>query len=308
MLNELDCLILNGNTGYGPCYLDFKALGGGFIVPAGREYTPDETATPEAFLAALAADAKADLPADRVYPLGKVFNFTDGSEEPNIQTGSLGDKVITREGDYDWTYQFIDGGFCLLKSLRKFNGTKRSVIFYDINGVLAGTKSGVNMKGIPSMYYSAPFKIADGSNVSVYSSRFIHKPAYLNDNPAFVRSTLADIEAIVGLQDVAIELVSRTANVIKFRLKTACGSVNLYSTLSAELADAANYVAKTVGGAVLTITSVATDANIEGFTGTLDSSDPDYVSGVDVNFSMAAPSVLEGNGIVGYESNTILIP
>lgn len=308
MLNELQCSISGGNTGYGDCFLDIKALAGAIMVPSNRLYTPTETASAASFIAALSADAASDDISLRARPLGRVFNFTDGSEDVTIQTGSLGDKVITREGDYDWTYQFIDGGFCLLKALRQFNGQRRSFIFYDVNGVLYGTKVGANMKGIPALYYSSPFKIADGTNGTIYNSRFIFKPYYLNDNIGFVQANLVDIETIQGLQDVAIQLVSRATNVIKVKLKTGCGSQDLYSLYSAELAAPANWVAKTTGGAVLDITSVAIDTNVLGWTITLDATDTDYAVGVDVNLSLAATSVLALAGVVGFESNTLLIP
>ena len=66
-------------------------------------------------------------------------------------------------------------------------------------------------------------------------------------------------------------------------------------------------VVKNAAGALLTLTSVAYDANVQGWTLTLDATDPDYTAGAPVQVSLAGPTDLSVLLVKGYESNTITV-
>lgn len=308
-LNELTCVTGGGNTGVGECPLDIKNMVGAILAPSNLVIAAADTASASVFLTKLLALATEALPANRIFPIHGFEQITDNSEDITIQTLGYGGKSVTREGDYDWMFQFIKGGFCLLKSLRKFNKANKGVFFYDANGVVYGVKSGTDLKPIPLVFFHAsPPKVNDGTNTSIYGARFVFKPTYLADNIGFVEMSLADILTVEGLQDVALSAGTRATNVLKATAKTGCGGVNMYDEYSTELAVVGAWVAKNPAGAVLTITSVAVDANISGWTITLDASDPDYSVGVDVTLSLADPVTLAGLGVTGFESNSIVIP
>ncbi len=261
MLNTLDCTSQGGNTGFGDCFLDPKNMLGAIIVPLGREYTPAETATAATMLAALQADILA-APTDRAYPIGGFEALTDNTEAPVKQTLGYGSVAITREGLYDLSFQFVKGGLCLSKSLRKFNGRAKAILLYDANGVLYGWKSGANMKGIPlDLFYQNPFKLNDGSNVTAYVLELAFKPVYLNDSPAFIKMDLADLVALEGLQDIVLsETNGSDGPIYILKAKVGCDGEDLYDAYDDELNDADMWLAFDADGAPITVSTVTKNA------------------------------------------------
>jgi len=305
ILNQKDCLIAGGNTGFGDCFLDLKNIVGGILVPSDRAYSAAETESAATLLAAIQADISA-VAADRVYPLGTFEALTDNSEAPTIQTLGYGGIAVTREGLYNLSFQFIQGGLCLSKSLRKFNGSNRSVLLFDANGLLVGWKSGTTLKGIPlDLFYQNPLKLNDGTNVTAYVLQIAFKPIYLNDSIGFVQMSLADLATLSGLQDIALsETTGSDLPILKIKAKTGCSGLDLYDTFSTELASVPLWVARNAAnGASLTITSVVIDATLKAWTVTVDSPP---VSG-SVTITLAAPTVLAAAGIEGYEALTLTV-
>jgi hypothetical protein len=307
MLNNISCTTEGGNTGYGSCFLNPKNIVGGFIVPKDFELATADLATSAATIAKLEAGTLLAA-ASRVYPLPRFENLTDNTEEATLQTLGYGGLHKTREGRYNWTYQFVDGGLCLSNALRKFNGKKVYVIFFDADGLVVGQKVGTSIKGIPMTLFDAkPFKLNDGSNVAAYNVQFIFEALYINENIGFSAAEVADLVDIQGLQNIVLTAGTRSTNVLKATAKYGCDGEDVYDLYSTELAVVTAWVAKTPAGVVLDITSVAVDANISGWTITLDAADPDYTVGVDVSLSLGTPAVLDGLGVSGFESNTIVI-
>lgn len=307
MLNNISCTTEGGNTGYGTCFLNPKNIVGGFIVPKDFELVTADLATSAATITKLEAGTLLAA-ASRVYPLPRFENLTDNTEEATLQTLGYGGLHKTREGRYNWTYQFVDGGLCLSNALRKFNGKKVYVIFFDAEGLVVGQKVGTSIKGIPMTLFDAkPFKLNDGSNVAAYNVQFIFEALYINENIGFSSAEVADLMDIQGLQNIALTAGTRAANVLKVTAKYGCDGENVYDLYSTELAEVTAWAVTSPTGAVLTITSVAVDANISGWTITVDAADPDYGASDTFTVSMGAPSVLDGLGVSGFESNSISI-
>lgn len=308
MINQIICTAAGGNTGIPDCALTLKNAVGGFLVPANFVLSEANLATPEALIAALVAASISDNPLTRIFPLPPFVGVTDNTEDVVMETYGYGQPAPVRDGNYNLVYRYVKGGNCMSNTLRKFNNSNYKFIGIDASGVVYGTKVGATLKGIPLDYfYAAPFKFNDGTATAIFQFMISFRPAFINEGLGFMQVGVAELEEVKGLLNINITLgAARSTNVIKVKALTGCGGVNLYGTYSADLADATNWIVKR-NGANIDLTSVAVDANIEGFTITLDATDPDYNVAGPFVVSLAAPSVLAANGIVGYEGLSLTV-
>lgn len=309
MINQINCTAAGSNTGIPDCALTLKNVIYGFLVPNSFVLSSANLLTPEATLAALQAASINDNPLLRIYPLPQIVGMTDGTEETVVETLSYGTPVPVRDGVYNLTFRYTAGGNCVNNSLRSFNNKNMRWIGMDSNGVLFGTKVGATMMGIPLDYFEAkPFRFNDGAGaVANFQYMVSFKPVYVNEGLGFIQLNTADVLAIGGLKNINLQLFSaRAGNIIKVYALTGCGGVNLYDTYSASLVTASNWIV-TEFGLNISITSVALDANAKAFTITLDTTDPDYNAAGPFTVTLAAPSVLSGNGISGFEGKALIV-
>ena len=119
------------------------------------------------------------------FPIFLFEALTDNSEDIVKQTLGYGNTSVTRDGKYNWTFQFVKGGLMFNKNMRKFNYCKnRKVIFFDKENrcYMADAGSGT-AKGFALDYiHTKPFKLNDGSNITQYMVEFaLTDAAELND-------------------------------------------------------------------------------------------------------------------------------
>lgn len=311
--NFLNCSgQLAANTGFGLCVNDIKFIKGIFFVPTGTLLT---TASIAALKTALAAIIKNDSPNARAYPLHKIVTPTDNSEDIQIQTFADGSKAVSRDVVYDWTFQFTDGAFCLSYALQQANGLNMDFFLYDAGAKLIGTQpadGSDNLMSInPSLQWTIPWKLPTGTEVTVYATRVSFDSYQVNKSIAFVDFTkdggLAYLKSLKGLQNILLTKISRAVAVLKIGAYTSCGTVDLSQVYTTELAVASLWRAYAVNGNSLTITSVAYDANVKGFTVTIDTSDPDYVAGDPITVGLGPVSVLTTGGVVGFEGINVVV-
>lgn len=299
-----------GNTGTGTCVMDIGRIIGAISVPRGTEIPTDgDVASVKAFIEAARIN---NDPLQRFYPIPNLVPQADNSGDLSIQTYPDGTTVVTGEGNYDWTFDLLEGKNCLASRLRKHNSQNEQVLLvneYDQllgqNGVTPDTISGFD----PSILFAlAPVPSQGNDAVTAYRWRLSFTKTQLADNLAWV-SFGSDkyLRTVRGLQDVALNKISRVTVVMKVGAATACGSVNLYALYKTQLAAVGAWVVKNAAGAILTLTSVAADDNVSGWTLTLDATDPDYTAGAPVQVSLAGPTTLNGLLVKGFESNTITV-
>lgn len=302
-LNALNCAEDIKNTGFGTCTLDFGAIVGAFIMSRDVSFTTEELADLQA---SLVADAIADKPA-RIYPVHGFEAITDNTEDPTFQTMASGRPVFIKEGNYNWIFQFIDGGLCLSNKLRSFNNGNWAALFYDQKGNLFGyqttdSEGAAILKGVPlDIIYTYPWKANDFSNVTQYRIQFSFKPHYVNQNIGFVQSDFP-LSEIQGVKDVALTVTSAlAAGVVGVDANVSCGGDDLHELYATELAVVGAWEAKNKAtGAIITITTVT--SNTTGWTVTLSAVDPDYpTAGNQLTLSLAKASVLSGLDVVGFE-------
>src|ERR1700693_136714 len=139
VLNYFPCALLGVNPGFGSCYLDIKNVIGAIIVPSGTQFSASNTATPAAFISALAAATSAPK-ASRAYPIHAFGEIKDGSESAVSEKLGYGVELIVRDGTYKWGFRILKGGFCLSKALRQFNSMNVDVFFVDSTGLILGQR------------------------------------------------------------------------------------------------------------------------------------------------------------------------
>lgn len=309
--NNLVCVSNGGgNTGTGACVMDIGRIIGAISVPRGTEIPTTDLASVKAFIEAARMN---DDPLQRFYPIPNLVPQADNSGDLSIQTYPDGRTAVTGEGNYDWTFDLLEGKNCLSSRLRKHNSQSEQVLLvteYDMllgtNGATVDTISGFD----PSIMFAlAPVPSQGLDAVTAYRWRLSFTKTQLADNLAWV-SFGSDkyLRTVRGLQDVALTKISRSVNVLKIGASTACGSVNLYTLYKTQLGVVGAWTAReSTTGNLLTLTSVAGDDNVNGWTLTVDTTDPDYIAGSPILISLRGPTVLSGLLVKGFESNTITV-
>lgn len=311
-LNQLICANQVANTGFGSCFLDMEQIIGAFIVPNGYSLTAAELL---AIQASLTADKKVATKLARIYPVHGFVGVESGTEDKTVQSFPYGGKKVVREGDYDWTFQFTEGGLPLHKALRSFNSNGAwSILFYDEKFRLFGTTGSVagSLYGIPlKMLWANPWTPNDGSNTAMYKLQVVFEPRYINDALGYAEagSYLLDVK---GLQDAIITKNSwnESTGVVNISIQTQSGT-DLSEVYPTELALTAVYKASNAStGAAITISSAVFVSATKSFNVTLATGDSDWPATTEgIIFDLAANSTLESNGIVDFESaGTITLP
>ena len=302
-INRFVCATEFANTGIGDCPIVPKHIVGAFIVPKDFEITAADAVTLKTFLEDKAA---ATLQKERILPLHNFVGVEDGSEDLVETTLGYGGISVTREGNYNFTYQIGQGGLCLQKALRKFNNRPVRVLLYDANGMLFGMKSENVVKGIPvELFYAMPMKLSDGSAETAFHVRLVIKPAYLNENLSYI-ATAPDgfmLQEIEGLMDVQLEVASRTASAIQVKGFAGCGTINVLKDYATEFNEGVTPEARwslldPSTGTAITPTSIS--VNTEGVATITLASD------VDVIINLASSAVLATDGIIGFEGKPVL--
>lgn len=300
-VNEIKCASAYKNVGFGTCIFDPKQIAGALLFPDAKTFTQQEITNLQTTLANM---AKADSKTARMYPLHRFVAISDNTEDVTVQTFDYGAKFIVRDGDYDASFQYLDGALCLHTALRTFNGPT-PFLLYDKKGVIIGSRTSAGLlKTIePHFFYAMPWKFATGSTATAYMVRFCFTPEQVNDYLGFVKADF-DLNDIKGLKDVEVVVNSYNegTGVANVTLQTLCNKVNLYDNLSTELAQAANFVASNKeDGGLITVSNVATGTG-KTFDVTLNTADGEYpAAGGVILLNLAAVSVMEGNDITGYE-------
>jgi hypothetical protein len=300
----------SGNTATGACVINIARIVGAISIPSGTEI--DISTDLAALKTALTSGTMVDDPLLRYYPIPNLVPQADNSGDLQVQTYPDGTVVVTGEGVYDWTFDLLEGKNCLSSRLRQHNGQNEDILLVDAENHLIGQKGSTAdmLKGYdPSILFALAPVLSQGQDaVTAYRWRLSFAKGQLADNLSLVDfGTDTFLRSLRGLQDVALNKISRTVAVLKIGASTACGSVNLYNLYKTQLAVVGAWVVKNSAGAVITLSSVAADDNVLGWTLTLDTTDPDYVAGAPVNVSWAGPTELSALLVKGFESNIITV-
>lgn len=307
---KLQCLVDNGNTGVGQCWNDIGVPRGVIFVPIGKTYTTTDIAS---FLAAFLPDLLADDPQQRAYPIQNIVEITDSTTAPNIQTfPGDGTQIVAGENAYALKFRWVDGGFCLLHTLRKSKGTTKAFFVIDSYGNLIGTDAGTDLiKGIVGYNYTEPFKWATtNAAIAEYSTNLSFRPEQVNENIAILDFNndggLGYLSSLNGLFNVDISQAaapSSTTVTVKAQV-LGCDSADLFDLYAADLAKPAAWkVTNVANNGAITVSGVAQSASLNAWVLTLTAA-----TGLDVYVSLAGPTELAAltPPVEGYASNKLL--
>lgn len=304
---KVSCAVDGQNTGVGDCWNDIGIPRGILFVPRGKLYS---TATAAGLLALIQADLLADLPNGRIYPVQGIEETTDNTTAPNEQTFSgTGRKIITNENDYDLTFQWIDGGFCLLHALRQSNRRTCAFFIIDSYGQLIGTDGGgENITGIVGYNYTAPFTWAVGTAaVAGYKTRLEFSPDQVNENIAIVDFSedggLGVLSRLNGLFNVHIsQAAAPTITTVTVKaVVSGCDNEDLYDSYADALAVVGAWkVIDTANNGAVTVTGVTKSAGTHGWVLTFATQ-----TGKTLKVSLAGPTELDALDVSGYASDAL---
>jgi hypothetical protein len=290
-LNKPLCATNYGNTGVGECFIDLDKLIGAIQVPPNFQIAQSDVA---GLLAFFETKIHAAI-GTRVFPYPKLTNITDNTEDITINTTDYGDKIYVKDGFYDWTFRYLNGGVQLHQELAKNGGANKHFLFFDKNSVLIGYKSGAYLKGIPvDQFRVLPWRPNTGAESALFNMRFIIDPIYLNNgNLGFLKVDFNLLD-LAGLQDVELTILDQTANVATVQVRSKISDVNLYETYKTNLLQTTAWRAFKSDGSASSVTNVADNAADEAFDVTVNP--VDYAAefdGDEMTIKLAIPSVLK---------------
>lgn len=298
-INKLSCGSNAKNTGVSDCPFDLGFIRKHIKVTKDFEMTPTDVAALQVTLEALLLAPR----ATRIFPFPNWEQITDNSEDVSLQTYGYGSKSFGRQGDNDWSFDFLDGALCASKNMKTHNG-KGYYLLVDSNLRIIGTKVGDNIKGIPMQMQMLKPKAADGTNATKYASRFIFDANYIWDDIAFIDKVSGFNPLLLeGLQDVILRVgpTPGTTSAVKLTATTGCDKADMGVLFPTEMLVAANWKgAALAGGATVTPTGVAYAPGVDTagvFTVT-------FAAAV-ASVSLVDPVALDTAGISGFESNVL---
>jgi hypothetical protein len=308
-LNDPGCTVSNSNTGSPSCGFRPKNITWACLLPRAIELSAAEVATSAAFFTKMQAMVIA-LSTARAYPIGKLDNPEDKSEETVFEKTKYGSSLFVREGKYIWRFSIVDGCVGLLANLMSLNDTKAyKIIFADSDNTVFGTTStavtgGMRGFAIENIHFF-PWKMNDGSKTTAYTFEVtLANPREMNQDVAFLKLASDPAESIKGIIDVVLELGTLTpASKITIKVIEKYSRVNLYGLYGALLNDE-NAWSVTKAGVAVVPASHALAATEEAIEITLTAPTGEHV------FSLVSPSALDALGIGGppdngFESNTL---
>lgn len=312
------CIVDNGNTRVGDCWNDVGVPRGIIFVDKNATWT---TASMAAFLAAFLPSLLADNPQQRSYPIQNIVEITDNTTKPAMQTfPGDGSQVVAGENAYTMTYRWVDGGFCLLHSLRQSKSTTKAFFVIDSFGQLIGTDAGLDdagnglIKGIIGYNYTNPFTWATtNAAVATYDTMLSFRPEQVNENIKILdfanNGGLGYLSSLEGLFNVGISQgAAPTVTTISVKAEVlGCGSADLYDLYADDLAVAGAWkIRRQDNGGTVPITAVAKEAGFNGWQLTFAAIAGSALA-VPVNVGLAGPTELDGLDVSGYASNTLAV-
>lgn len=247
-LNNPGCVTAVSNTGLPDCPLTPGPIVGAILIDKGQIFEAGDILTTATFKTKLQGLTMIEGKM-RAYPIFRFQGITDNSEEATMASMGYGSSIFVRDGKYNWRFNITAGGLCLHKNLRSFNKTNKRVLFVDDADVIYGTMTADGFTGFTlDSIYVPPFKISDGSNVSMFEIEFkLAKPAELNENISYIKMP-DDVEtSFKGITDVLLTEVENVALNVTIAAKTSCDAINLYDTYEDEIAALPIWVVKKAG-------------------------------------------------------------
>lgn len=297
-LNKPLCATNYGNTGFGDCFLEPGKIKGSFQVPSSLLITLDDLPDLQALLT-----EKVSAPiGQRIFPYHGFISNTDNTEDPTINTTDYGDKMFIRDGFYDFTFRYTNGGVMAHQEFQKNEGTNKYFLFYDDNGNIFGYKKSGGLAGIKNTLFKVnPWRFASGSDTAQYTMRHIIDPIYMNKgNLGFIHTDSFNFFDILGIEELAIQFISLAGSAAKVKLVTKISGVDMYEAYSTEFASPTAWEAVDEQGNTINISNVTLDSTNQAWNVFMTTG---FASADKVFLRTADADVLDGLGITGFEGH-----
>lgn len=316
-LNAFACYTEHGNTGHSDCDVEPDFPLGDLLIPHGHTFSLAETATSDAFIAAIQAGLTDDNPDTRFFFLGYYEDNKGTGEAPVTESFASGRKRTVRRGTVGWD-NIVADGMLKYKQHFIFSGRHREfdAIRIDKSYVAWGrtTKdgSGNNVLGgrFLNNLFISNYAETDGSKGGQWTVSLECLDAQqVNRHFGLVQMDSDPFDAGTGF--ISIELINPTSSGptnITIQAKTVYGA-DLHDLFPSELAVVGAWkLRNALTKATITISAVSSNANGWTISPTAAGTDPDNPgTGGKVLLSLAAPSVLDGLNVSGFESDEIEI-
>lgn len=304
ILNQTSCQTQRGNTGLGKCNFNPDLIKFILAVPKGTTWDADDLADIQSVIAAgLIADAY----SSRFHLFGPFEAIEDQSEDRQVQTLGYGTRITTRDEQYSWMFQVLDGYMCGHKNALKFKYSQGGYdyIFIDnSNNYMCtftsdATTGATLTKGITfTEFYVPNWKPKDGTNENVFRIGItVANAKQMNENLVNFNTDFY-IGDLPRIQDVELQSISALTGTgeVNIAISGGCGGNNLVEDYLTALVTSGNFTVQNAAtGGAITVTSWAVAGTSPNRYAALnmDSADTDYPSsGGQVVVDLAAPSVL----------------
>jgi hypothetical protein len=258
VLNQIQTNNSYANTGFSG-FIEFKKIIGVILCLNRLEW--DKTALAQLQTTMQTAAKNPDY-TKRIFPFYNIEQCNDSSEDLIMASMNYGGKFPVRDGDYDWTFEFIKGGQSLTNSLRKFNGKSVYALFVDDSGTVIGYRNGDKLSFVPlKVFYADKFKLNDGTKPTGHAVKIIQDSRYLNDYLGYAEADFDVATTITPLQDLEIvaNVLPTVGKVVKIGTRTKSDGLSVYSTLKTALANASNFIVKDAATGTVITTTVTSD-------------------------------------------------
>jgi hypothetical protein len=312
------CTTQGANQGKPTCIVDLQQLSFMVAIPKGTVITQTDLADFSAYLATKSQDPD---PNKRFYLLGEFVSFEDANTAPTTETASNQQTRTVNQGATGYNLTQWAGGLCGYKNLLKMHQTQDRFDFLQVHGniivgVLTTDSAGLAaMRGISMVQvFTRTITMPTGAAGSAYVIEFrVGDSKQLRELLTYTQMADGfDIQGVMkGITDVQLSgqmIAGGTAGDYLVSAITTCGGVSLSTIYAVELASPTAWKSfNPVTGALLTITTVA--AQGDNFKFTYDTADLDYpVAPGSLALELTDLVALKALGVIGYESNTAMIP
>lgn len=268
-----------------------------FAVPPGATWTKTEMADFKAYLKTQIHATK----AARIYPLFgpsvPIRKITLSKESDVIPVMDDGTPIFVRYGSLTKAYATTEGGICYAEALMSLNKSGYSIIELDNADQLLFRDNGDDTFSAlkTTFMYSPSPDVADFKNPAYTNFQISYRPEeYVKFGTIYQDDS--GVSDLVGLLDAAVtDATGSTTTKLKVGVETVCGLTDLVATVGTPLAAISNFIVTLKStGAVQTLTAAAIASGHIELTGT-------FTSAAVYTVALAAPSVLLGNMVSGYE-------
>lgn len=265
LINEIFCNIQNSNTATPNCYYTPKKLNAFMFVPKGTKYTATDVQTLQTKLIAL---TKLDNESLRGYPVHDLMGMESKDTDITLNTAVDGSVSLGTQGKFHWLWEYSLGGWNRYMKLNTFtdNQAAYDVLLFDIatNAVVgtSPTDSAYVLQGFSmDLIYSPLPKVSNSNDPTKY-----YFGIAFADTEEFARLAYyvlpkeAPVKGIKGLRDLELSKYSLVTTVLKIKVTTDSGAVDLFTNYGTALAALTWTAATESDGTALTISGVTANA------------------------------------------------